>query len=199
RSADECPSHPRSEEDEIKSKNVWLKGHTELADCNRFRLHHNSLVPTCGWPPDPTPRREVEMGSTHRECFGTCTPVSISQSSHGFQVVNAGDALEFLCGGFYPATRHRVVQPPADQQKIPRLGVFYFVMPDDEKKLVPYDESPVLQKVGITRRCDPKNIPNMEEWRKARTASYGKVQLRAGDEQGVEEEVVNGVVVKHYN
>jgi isopenicillin N synthase-like dioxygenase len=25
------------------------------------------------------------------------------------QVINAGDVLTFLCGGFYPATRHRVI------------------------------------------------------------------------------------------
>jgi len=113
--------------------------------------------------------------------------------------VNAGDALEFLCGGFYPSTRHRVVQPPSDQRNIPRLGVFYFVMPDDDTKLVPHEESPVLQKTGISRLCNSEDAPTMEEWHKARTASYGKVALRAGIEKGVEEELINGVVVKHYN
>lgn len=115
------------------------------------------------------------------------------------QVVNAGDALEFLCGGFFPSTRHRVVQPPADQRDIPRLGVFYFATTDDNVKLVPFEGSPVLQEVGITRLCAPEDAPTMEAWRKGRTATYGKVELRSGKEAGVEEEVVNGVVVKHYN
>jgi isopenicillin N synthase-like dioxygenase len=115
------------------------------------------------------------------------------------QVVNAGDALEFLCGGFYPSTRHRVVQPPADKHGISRLGVFYFVMANDDVRLVPHEKSPVLQTVGITRLCDPENAPTMEEWRKARITTYGKVALKAGEEAGVEEEIVNGVVVKHYN
>ena len=38
----------------------------------------------------------------------------------------------------------------------------------------------------------------METWRKARTATYGQSDLKpAGN--GVEEELINGVVVKHYN
>jgi isopenicillin N synthase-like dioxygenase len=32
-------------------------------------------------------------------------------SKSDFQVVNAGDAMEFLSGGFYPATIHRFVMP----------------------------------------------------------------------------------------
>jgi len=114
-------------------------------------------------------------------------------------VVNAGDALEFLSGGLYLATRHRVVKPPSDQRNIPRLGVFFFAQPDDDVKLVPFEESPVLQKVGITRRCLSAQAPTMDAWRKGRMGSYGKVQLKASSEEGVEEEIVNGVVVKHYN
>jgi isopenicillin N synthase-like dioxygenase len=107
--------------------------------------------------------------------------------------------LEFLCGGFYPSTRHRVVQPPADQENCPRLGVFYFSMANDDTKLVPHTESPVLQRVGIRRLCDDEDAPTMEEWRKSRTIAYGRTQLKAGEEKGVEEEVIKGVVVKHYN
>jgi hypothetical protein len=72
-------------------------------------------------------------------------------------------------------------------------------MADDDVKLVPHEESPVLQKVGIARLCEPEDAPTMEAWRKGRTSTYGKVELKAGKEAGVEEEVVNGVVVKHYN
>ena len=92
-----------------------------------------------------------------------------------------------------------MIQPPADQRDIPRLGVFYFAMAEDDVKLVPHEESPVLQKVGISRLCGLEDAPTMEAWRKARTTTYGKVELKVGKEAGVEEEVVNGVVVKHYN
>lgn len=135
------------------------------------------------------------------------------------KVINAGDALEFLSGGFYRATIHRydwlsttrfishlqcspfrrVVQPPADQQNQTRLGVFYFCTADDDTKLVPFAESPVLERIGITRRFDDKDAPTMEIWRKGRTTAYGQSDLKPAAENGVEEEVMNGVVVKHWN
>ena len=55
--------------------------------------------------------------------------------------------MEFLSGGFYKATIHRVVQPPADQRGLIRLGMYYFALADDDVKLTPVD-SPVLQRKG---------------------------------------------------
>ena len=40
--------------------------------------------------------------------------------------------MEFLSGGYYKATIHRVVQPPVDQRGYERLGVFYFCKADDD-------------------------------------------------------------------
>lgn len=114
------------------------------------------------------------------------------------QVINAGDVMEFLSGGFYKATIHRVIQPPVDQRGYGRVGVFYFAMPDDNVKLVPFADSPVLQKLGITRYCDDADAPTMEMWRKSRISKYGLTELEK-KENGVEEEIINGVVVKHYN
>lgn len=107
--------------------------------------------------------------------------------------------MEFLSGGFYKGTIHRVRQPPADQQGYPRLGVFYFALADDDVKLAPMLQSPVLQRVGVERRWeDDAQAPLMEEWRKGRTSSYGTAQLKKRDDV-VEEEVINGIVVKHFN
>lgn len=114
-------------------------------------------------------------------------------------VVNAGDSLDFITGGYYKGTIHRVVKPPGDQENHPRLGVFYFAMPNDDVKLVPMAESPVLQRVGIQRRCVDSEAPMMEQWRKARISAYGQSELENGKEKGVEQEVLNGVLVKHYN
>jgi len=61
-------------------------------------------------------------------------------------------------------------------------------------------ESPVLQRVGIQRRCDDTKAPTMEQWRKSRASSYGQTELKSGKEKGVEEEtILNGMIVKHYN
>lgn len=72
-------------------------------------------------------------------------------------------------------------------------------MPDDDMKLVPYAESPVLKRVGITRLVEDDLAPTMEQWRQGRSIAYGTTELKMGKEKGVEEEVVRGVVVKHYN
>lgn len=107
--------------------------------------------------------------------------------------------MDFLSGGFYKPTIHRVVQPPSDQRGYARLGAFYFGVPDDSVKLVPFTESPVLQREGIKRRFEDAEAPTSEVWRKGRVAAYGKSQLKKSQETGVEEEYVGVVLVKHYN
>ncbi|EED80272.1 predicted protein, partial [Postia placenta Mad-698-R] len=79
-------------------------------------------------------------------------------------VVNAGEAMEFLSGGYYKGTIHRVVQPPEDQRGYSRLGLIYFTLPDDDVKLVPFSKSPVLQREGIKRRFEDAEAPTMREW-----------------------------------
>ena len=106
--------------------------------------------------------------------------------------------MEFISGGDYKATIHRVIQPPADQRSFTRLGVFYFSIPDDPVPLAPIEGSPVLERVGVRRYFEDGQIPTSESWRKARTLTYGTGDMKKGQD-GHDEEVVNGVVVKHYN
>jgi len=168
---------PRSAEEEAKTANVWLKGHTDIGSVTI--LWSQPIGGLQILSPDGQWRWVRHMENA--------------------LVINLGDALEFICGGYYPPTRHRVIQPPSDQKDRPRLGVFYFAMTDDDVKLVPHLESPVLKRTGIRRLCEDKEAPTMEQWRTSRTTSYGQVPLSASKEKGVEEEVVNGVIVKHYN
>ncbi|KAG6900241.1 hypothetical protein C0993_000882, partial [Termitomyces sp. T159_Od127] len=114
-------------------------------------------------------------------------------------VVNAGESLEFMSGGFYKGTIHRVHEPPVDQRGLTRLGVFYFAVFNDDVKLVPLQESPVLQRAGIIRRTQDDCAPSMGTYRKGRIAAYGITVPREGKEKGVEEEEVAGVVIRHYN
>ncbi|KAF8177668.1 Clavaminate synthase-like protein [Pholiota molesta] len=151
--------YPRSKEDEAKTNSVWLKGHTDFGTITILYSQ-------------PVAALQILTKA------GTWKWVKHIENA---LVINAGDALEFLSGGFYRATIHRVIQPPPDQQQYTRLGVFYFAMTDDNVKLAPLLESPVLQ-----------------QWRKGRTAAYGQSDLKP-TEKGVEEEIINGVVVKHYN
>jgi isopenicillin N synthase-like dioxygenase len=108
--------------------------------------------------------------------------------------------MEFLSGGFYKATIHKVIQPPPDQRQHTRLGLFYFALPDDDVKLSVM-ESPVLQREGVKRRFEEGCEPRVEEWRRARTSGYGQTALQQGKDAGdagVEEEVIKGATVRHY-
>ncbi|KAF8888023.1 hypothetical protein BD779DRAFT_1440344 [Infundibulicybe gibba] len=169
--------YPRTEEDETKTKNVWLKGHTDFGSLTLLWSQPVAALQIM------TPEKKWKW-IRHIE---------------NALVVNTGEALEFLSGGFYKGTIHRVVQPPPDQRNLTRLGAFYFALTNDDVKLAPMMESPVLQKVDIIRRCDDSVAPTMEVWRKGRIAAYGQSTLQPRDQKGVQEEVINGVVVRHYN
>ncbi|KAE9405506.1 Clavaminate synthase-like protein [Gymnopus androsaceus JB14] len=169
--------YPRSEEDEQKTKNVWLKGHTDFGSISILYSQ-------------PVAALQILAQD------GTWKWIKHIDNAI---VINAGDAMEFLSGGFYRATIHRVIQPPPDQRHYTRLGIFYFCLANDDVKLAPLVASPLLQRVGIKRRFEKdEDAPLMVQWRKARTSAYGQTALSKSSEK-IEEEVINGVVVKHYN
>ncbi|KAF8841437.1 Clavaminate synthase-like protein [Paxillus ammoniavirescens] len=167
----------RTEQEEEKSKNVWLKGHTDIGSVTI--LWSQPVAGLQILSPDGKWRwvRHIDNAL----------------------VINTGDMMDFLTGGFYKPTIHRVIQPPGDQSAYDRLGAFYFAMPDDDVRLLPLADSPVLQRVGIERRCADEEAPLSEVWRKGRTTTYGRSELEKGLEKDVEEEVIEGIVVKHYN
>ncbi|KAH8080736.1 Clavaminate synthase-like protein [Cristinia sonorae] len=166
--------YPRSEEEEAKTNNVWLKGHTDFGSITI--LYSQPVAALQILSPDGKWRWIRHIPNA--------------------LVINAGDALEYLSGGFYRGTIHRVVQPPPSQRGYTRLGVFYFAMPDDDVKLVPR-LSPV-NPVWADRKFKDEDAPTMEAHRKGRTSAYGKSELKKSDD-GVEEEVINGVLIRHYN
>ncbi|KAF9237230.1 hypothetical protein BU15DRAFT_63296 [Melanogaster broomeanus] len=122
---DIATNHRRAEEVEQMSKNVWLKGHTEVSSV------------TVLWN----------------------QPVGGYRSS----------PLTASGSGFYKPTIHRVVQPPEDQRAYDRLGSICFTIADDAVKLLPLVHSPVLQRVGIERRCPDDEAPLSGVWRNGRT------------------------------
>ncbi|KAK7680292.1 hypothetical protein QCA50_016532 [Cerrena zonata] len=168
--------YPRTEEEESKTNNVWLKGHTDFGSLTILWSQPVSALQVMS--PDGKWRwiRHIDNAL----------------------VVNSGDSLEFLSGGYYRPTIHRVVQPPPDQRGYPRLGAFFFATTDDDVKLVPFAESPVLQRHGIKRRFKDEDAPITEQWRSGRIKAYGKSKPTK-TEAGTEQEVISGVLVTHYN
>ncbi|EMD36735.1 hypothetical protein CERSUDRAFT_123796 [Gelatoporia subvermispora B] len=167
---------PREADEEALAKNVWLKGHADIGSVSVL------------W--------SQPVGGL--QIFSAEGKWKWIKHIENALVINTGDSMEFLSGGFYKPTIHRVIQPPADQRNHPRLGVFYFSMPDDDVKLAPQIDSPVLQKYGLSGRCIDSDPPLMGVWRKGIVAAYGVSDLKK-TESGVEEEIINGILVKHYN
>ncbi|KAN0082991.1 hypothetical protein V8E55_008786 [Tylopilus felleus] len=128
-------SSMRTEEEEERSKNVWLKGHTYIGSVSTLWSQPvgglQILSPDGKW-------RWVR---------------------HIDNALARDTVMEFFTGGFYKPTIHRVVRPPHDQSAYDRLGAFYFAMADDDVTLLPLADSPVLQRAGIKRRCSDEEAP----------------------------------------
>ena len=121
--------------------------------------------------------------------------------THNLQIVNMGESMEMLSGGFYKAAVHRVVQPPASQRGHTRLGVFYFAMANNNVKLLPLVNSPVLKRNGVVRWCADEDAPTAEEWAHARTKVFGQSNTKMMTKQAngdTLEEIVKGVFTTHY-
>ncbi|TCD61508.1 hypothetical protein EIP91_008305 [Steccherinum ochraceum] len=166
--------YPRTEDDEQKTKNVWLKGHTDFGSVSIL------------WSQPVTALQLICPDGKWR--YVSHIPNAL--------VINAGDALEFMSGGFYKATIHRVIQPPPSQQGAQRLGVFYFAMPDDNVKIHPLPNAQEWEE----RRFSDEDAPTMEEYRKGRIIAYGNSETKKLDgKENVEVQMIGKVLVKHYN
>ncbi|KAG2029638.1 hypothetical protein BDR03DRAFT_1042837 [Suillus americanus] len=169
----QCSSSHRRSHDEEKSKDVWLKRHTDAS----------SIIIL--WS-QPTLRQQFSTPVKH---YHDIPP----------QVINTSDMMTFFTGGYYKPMIHRVIQPSSDQRAYHHLGAYCFAMPDNDVRLLPFTEIPVLKCAGIERQCLDKDSPSCETWRMRRMKKYRRSDFKKGVERGVEEEVIEGIVVKHYN
>lgn len=114
----------------------------------------------------------------------------------GSITVNLADSLQFLTNGFLKSSIHRVVAPPPDQRHYDRLGVLYFVRPEDSLELRPV-ASEVLRRLGYDQTTDNSAVGiTAGEWVKARVAKgvdKGPAQSEVGDQP-----IIGGVVAKYY-
>ncbi|CAO1621569.1 unnamed protein product [Parajaminaea phylloscopi] len=116
-------------------------------------------------------------------------------------VINAGDALHFVSGGFIKPTIHRVVKPPVDQAELMRLGVFYFAFFNGDTKLSPIRESSVVQEALRIRGGEgffkDAEVPTSATWEQLRVKAYGQGGEKRG-EDGHDHEVIGGFKVTHH-
>lgn len=119
-------------------------------------------------------------------------------------VINLGDAMHFLSGGYLKPTIHRVVAPPEDQAHYNRLGLFYFALFNDDVPLKPLTDSPVVAEASKSRNfwkeCEEKGerIPTAGDWERMRVRAYGQGGSKKGSD-GHDHEKIAGVDVTLYN
>lgn len=167
--------HKRSAETNEKLNNVWVKGHTDFGSLTLlFR--------------QPVAALQVR---TPQETWKWVKPYP------GSITVNIADSLSFLTNGFLKSSIHRVVAPPADQAHLDRIGVLYFVRPEDKLPLVPV-QSPVLDRLGLKPAEDGGDVLTAGEWVKARVAANVSGRLFK-DENAHEQEIIKGRKAKYYD
>ncbi|KAI0852785.1 Clavaminate synthase-like protein [Daldinia vernicosa] len=167
--------HHRTEEQNKTLGNVWVKGHTDFGSLTLlFRQPVSALQVR-------TPEGEWKWVKPY--------PQSIT--------VNLADSLEFLTNGFLKSSIHRVVAPPPDQANIDRLGVLYFVRPEDSLELRPV-VSNVLERLGYNKTMDGSAVGiTAGEWVKARVA--GGVAKDKARSDVSEQEIIRGKTAKYYD
>lgn len=163
--------HSRPAEVNRQLDGVWVKGHTDFGSLTLlFRQPVAALQVR-------TPAEEWKYVKPY--------PGSIT--------VNIADSLSFLTNGFLKSSIHRVVAPPPDQAHLERLGVLYFVRPEDALELRPVD-SPVMQRLGYTTAGEGEGI-TAGEWVKARV----KTNVAKGSSMQAEQEIIKGIKAKYYD
>jgi isopenicillin N synthase-like dioxygenase len=104
--------------------------------------------------------------------------------------------MSFLTNGFLKSSIHRVVSPPADQEHLDRIGVLYFVRPEDKLPLIPVD-SPLLKRLGLESSEDGE-IVTAGEWVKARVAENVSGRKNGVIDAG-DHEIIKGKKTKYYD
>lgn len=102
-------------------------------------------------------------------------------------IVNIGDAMEFITGGYFKSLIHRVISPPDDQKQFKRLVLIYFCDPKLNSVLDPESlGSEKLDQLGFTRPEEWDKI-TFAHWVDEKGRLFGRKDLNlvAGDEPKV--------------
>ncbi|KAF9011702.1 hypothetical protein BDQ17DRAFT_1405337 [Cyathus striatus] len=156
--------HPRSEDDELKTKKLWMKGHTDIGTVSILYSQPVAALQTLTndgtWNSSKMPllsTLEIHLNSS--QAASSSQQFTESSNQHSAESSNHQKTNEHT-------RRH---------------------------KTCPLKDSPVLQRVGITSRFDEKDAPTMEQWRKGRTSVYGLGDKKKMEkmENGEQVELVN--------
>lgn len=137
----------RTEEDNAKHKDTYIRGHTD-----KGTLTFVFQQPVSALQVKATDESDWEH-------------VRIQA---GVVAVNLARMVQMLTNGYLKAGMHRVIAPPEDQACNDRLGLLYFVLPSDRLKMKAMD-TPYLRKMGYGKKegSIDSDIP-ANEWVRSR-------------------------------
>ncbi|KAH7329605.1 putative 1-aminocyclopropane-1-carboxylate oxidase [Stachybotrys elegans] len=172
--------HSRSEEENQKLGNVWLKGHSDMGSLTLLFRQPVAALQVLG--------RDGSWKWVRPQTDAI--------------TVNIADALQFLTNGYLKSSIHRVVRPPKDQAHIDRLGVIYMVRIEDDTDLLPIKDSPVLRNLGLTEETvlgsDGQPLKAGEWVRQRIIKNLGTTSTAKGDNLESDVEILKGVKIKYY-
>lgn len=124
--------HPLTKSDAAKTKGSWLRGHSDISAF--------SIITS-----QPILALQIKDYESGLWKYVGYRPDSV--------ICNVGDALEFLTGGYFKASIHRVVLPPEAQLNYKRLVVIDFINPKQETVIHPRSlDSVKLKNLGLDER-----------------------------------------------
>ena len=123
--------HNMKAEDEAKVGKNWLRGHS---DSGGFTFITSQPI----------------LSLQVRDYF-TGEWRYVGHTPNAF-IVNIADAMEFITGGYFKSSIHRVVSPPEDQKNYRRLVLIYFSSPKNISIVDPEAlDSPKLARLGFLK------------------------------------------------
>lgn len=156
--------HKLSEEEDKAVEGNWLRGHS---DGNAFTFLTSQ----------PILSLQIRDYNTGEWKYVGHTPGGI--------IVNIGDALEFITGGYFKSSIHRVITPPKDQINYRRLVIIYFSLPKYSAWLNPEPlNSGKLKRLGFGESPKEWDKISFEQWddEKGRLFGKGDINNKPGDE-----------------
>ncbi|KAG5419098.1 hypothetical protein I9W82_002865 [Candida metapsilosis] len=140
-------------EDQKKVDNTWLRGHS---DSGGFTFITSQ----------PILSLQIRDYFTGQWSYVGHTPNGL--------IVNVGDAMEFITGGYLKSSVHRVVSPPDDQKNYRRLVLIYFSKPKETAILDPEPlNSPKLKRLGYNKPDEWDKI-DYAAWNRIKASLFGR-------------------------
>lgn len=135
--------HPLTKEDASKTKGSWLRGHSDISAF--------SIITS-----QPILALQIKDFESGQWKYVDYRPNSL--------VCNIGDALEFLTGGYFKASIHRVTLPPELQLGYKRLVLIDFINPMEDTIIHPKSlGSAKLKNLGLHERPEWDEI-TYKQW-----------------------------------